>query len=103
MNSKITIEVDFENNNEPTLQIIYRPSDDIRDKLIRAFIEKLQGTSSWCSIFCVGSVEESSVNYASQKWTIKPIPPKSMKGHGESMIEQHNMLFEQGNVDLGHQ
>lgn len=49
MKSRITIEVDFENGNEPVIQIISRSSDDVRDNLIKAFYQKLGG-SSWLKI-----------------------------------------------------
>jgi hypothetical protein len=88
MNSKITIEVDFDNNNEPVFQIIYRPSDDVRDKLIKSFLERLGGDSEWCQIYCTGSVEETAVNYASQRWVIRAIHPKDIRTTGQTMLER---------------
>lgn len=53
MQSKITIEIDFENGNKPVIQIISRNSDDVRDKLISSFLQSLGG-SRWCTIQWVG-------------------------------------------------
>jgi hypothetical protein len=41
MKSRITIEIDFENNNEPFIEVLLHKSDDVRDKIIQAFTEKL--------------------------------------------------------------
>ncbi len=76
MLSKITIEVDFDNQNTPVLQIISRTSDDVRDKLLKNFIEILGG-NQWCKIECQGTMPETSVNYDAQKWIISP---KSIAG-----------------------
>ena len=94
MNSKITIEIDFENGNEPVIQIISRKSDDIRDKLISLFLERLGGFSSWCKITCVTSSvsEEPIKNF--QKWRISPIRKTQFKAEGEALLEQHRLLRE---------
>lgn len=88
MKSRITIEVDFENGNEPSIQIISKDSDDVRDKLIKAFYQKLGG-SSWCSIrfdseyFEIGNPENDF-----KKIIIKPIPDSELKNQAEVMLEQ---------------
>jgi hypothetical protein len=93
MQSKITIEIDFENGNEPVIQIISRQSDDIRDKLIRAFIERLGG-NSWCKIYCqhtVGHDEPEERRF--RRWKISPITNAQLKEEGEAMIEQQRVEF----------
>lgn len=45
MKSRITIEMDF-NSLEPVIQVDARASDDVRDKLIQVFFEKLKGEST---------------------------------------------------------
>lgn len=50
MNSRITIEVDFENNNTPVIQVVSQDSDDTRDKLIAHFLEGRQSLSRWLTI-----------------------------------------------------
>lgn len=41
MKSRITIEIDFENNNSPYLNILHIHSDDVRDKLLKNFLEQI--------------------------------------------------------------
>lgn len=50
MKSRISIEVDFNNNNQAVLKILHQNSDDVRDKLLSSFLEKFGGDSSWCRI-----------------------------------------------------
>lgn len=50
MKSKITIELDFENGNRPYIQIYQHDSDDVRDRLLKSFLEELGDRSMWCKI-----------------------------------------------------
>lgn len=43
MKSRITIDVDYDN--QPCILIDYQESDDVRDKLVKRFIEGFGGTS----------------------------------------------------------
>lgn len=96
MKSRITIEVDFENGNEPTIQIISRNSDDIRDNLIKAFYQKL-GSSSWCKIQFVQDVLDEQVASTDgfiegfKRIFITPIPQEHLKKEAEIMLEQFGM------------
>jgi hypothetical protein len=92
MQSKITIEVDFENGNEPVIQIISRNTDDIRDKLIRFFIERLGGDSSWCKIYCQTTYEGDVDKF--QRWKISPINAAQFKEEAEAMLEQSRLIDE---------
>lgn len=68
MNSRISIEVNFENKNLPVIQVITRASDDVRDQLLRSFIQSLQHTSRWCTIKYIGEANEDG-----QRWYISPV------------------------------
>lgn len=92
MLSKIKIEVDFDHNNEPIIEILYRQSDDVRDKLIRSFIDKLGQVSSWCEIHCANAIQETDVNYAVQRWVIKPIEPKHLEERAFIINEQVRLI-----------
>ena len=79
MKSKITIEVDFDNNNLPVIQILSQDSDDVRDRLIKSFLQSLQHTSRWCKITYCGEAstfEDATVN--KQRWRISPITPNEL-------------------------
>jgi len=72
MKSRITIEVDFENGNLPIIQILSRESDDVRDNLIKQFLQSLQHTSRWCRIEYLTATDDA------YKWAVVPITPKEL-------------------------
>lgn len=78
MKSRITIEVNFEENNLPIIQVLNnRSSDDVRDKLITSFLQSLQHTSRWCKIIYMGnaSIDEKEPIY---RWHIVPVTPQQI-------------------------
>lgn len=94
MKSRITIEVDFDNANEPVLQIISRDSDDVRDNLIRAFYQKL-GSSSWCKIIFTQHYNDvSNPENDFKRITITPITEKKLKDEADIMLEQFRVSDE---------
>jgi hypothetical protein len=93
MKSRITIEVDFQNGNEPTIQILSRNSDDVRDNLIRSFYQKL-GNSSWCKIwFKQDHWEDNNPNdeRSFKRIYITPIPQEDLKKEADIMLAQYDM------------
>ncbi len=73
MKSRITIEVDFENGNQPVIQIMQGFSDDVRDSLVKSFLQKLNG-SSFCKIQYVGSNQGETPETTYNRIFIWPIP-----------------------------
>jgi hypothetical protein len=75
MLSRITIALDFENGNQPVIKIQHYPqSDDLRDSLIGAFFEKLNG-STICTINRIDNIPEGSQKFNSYNtWVINPLP-----------------------------
>lgn len=57
MKSRITIEVDYDNGNRPIIQILHVESPDVRDGLIKSFLQSFGGQSSWCKIQFSGTNE----------------------------------------------
>ncbi len=89
MKSRITIEVDYENGNQPVIQIIHKKSEDVRDGLLTAFLQSLQGTSSWLQIKWEHSHQDyqnSENNFS--RILIRPIIPKELKDQSEIMANQ---------------
>ena len=85
MKSRITIEVDFNNGNQPVLQILKSDnSDDVRDKLLSHFTEQLGG-SSWCQI----KWDENQPPTDFQRIFIAPIKESQLKEQAEIMMEQY--------------
>lgn len=69
MKSRITIEVDFDSNNEAILSLNLHKSDDVRDKLLQSFIEKFAHQRAWCLAYYMGESTTGSVYH------IKPLTP----------------------------
>ena len=82
MKSRITIEVNFEENNLPIIQIMSQQSDDVRDKLLQSFLQSLQHTSRWCKILYMGNRSVYNPNVAEidhiHSWHIIPLAPKDI-------------------------
>lgn len=84
MKSRITIEVDFDNNNLPVIQVLSQNSDDVRDKLLQSFLQSLQHTSRWCRIEYIGNFgglaenPVTSLPFEFHKWNIRPIVPDEL-------------------------
>lgn len=72
MRSRITIEVDFENGNQPVIMVNYQPSDDVRDKLLGTFLEKFGAQSAWARVDYMGETEKDKRIY------ISPIAPEDL-------------------------
>jgi hypothetical protein len=88
MKSRITIEVDFDNGNQPIIQILKTNSDDVRDKLVQSFTEQV-GCSSWLQIKWVGGCTSAEPNSPMfERIHISPIKPENLKEQGEIMIKQ---------------
>jgi len=96
MKSRITIEVDFDNQNAPVIQILSRDSTDVRDSLIKAFYQSLGG-SSWCKIeFRQHIPDEQLVDNSGfvegfKRIFISPIPDADLKKEADIMLEQHRV------------
>jgi hypothetical protein len=91
MKSRITIEVDFENGNQPTIQIVSKSSDDVRDRLIQSFYQKLGGCSSWCKIQFIQDVMDEDPERAFKRIYITPITEQELKKEADVMLEQYRL------------
>lgn len=75
MKSRITVEIDFDNNNQPVIRIMQKESDDVRDTLITAFLQRLQG-GCWLKIKAVHYGVELDSRFT--QWKISPIIPSEL-------------------------
>lgn len=88
MKSKITIEVDFDHNNQPIIQILQATSDDVRDKLLSHFCQQFAG-SSWCTIKWVAqSPDKENENAFFNRIHIAPIKESEFEEQAKIMLEQ---------------
>ena len=69
MKSRITIEVNYDQNRQPMLQIIQEDSQDVRDGLVADFLQSLGHTSRWLKIEFKLWDEQNQKRW----WTISPI------------------------------
>jgi hypothetical protein len=83
MLSRITIEVAFDRNNLPVIQIIETPSPDVRDKLLSHFLQSLQHTSRWCRIEYLAEDSRGRI------WQIHPITPQDIPEELKLMTATH--------------
>lgn len=75
MKSRVSIDVD--QDNQPIIKIEYSPSEDVRDKLVKKFLETFEGESCWANFAFTHS--EGNVLGHSQIALIRPMEPKEIK------------------------
>lgn len=71
MKSRITIDVD--SNNQPIIKIEYEHSEDVRDKLVKRFLEGFEDASTFANFYVFSSTEGKTSSY------IRPIGKKKAK------------------------
>lgn len=85
MKSRITIEVDFDNNNLPFIQVVNNhQSPDVRDKLITQFRQMLGGRSRWLRV----DFPEFHQDPESVMMTLHPITEDQFKHEGQCMLDR---------------
>lgn len=81
MKSKITIEIDHDN--QPIIVIEYLPSLDVRDTLVKRFLETFGGKSEYASFRFV----YTPASFEGSKARVRPIAPREMEGAAQNIIE----------------
>lgn len=100
MKSRITIEVDFENGNQPVLQILNYSSLDVRDKLLSVFIEGLGASPRWLKIEYAGQLD-AGINEKANKWLIRPIKHEQLTEEASLMYAWLNINPDEGMLYRG--
>lgn len=80
MKSKITIDLDWDN--QPIIKIEYNESDDVRDKMVKRFLETFGGDSCWALFNFANTVDNLTANRNAK---LRPIPPSELKNYYENM------------------
>jgi hypothetical protein len=90
MKSKITIEIDWDN--QPIICINYFHSEDVRDSLVKRFLETFGGDSCIAHFSFFNAI---NTEYVNSRATIRPMSPKDLardsgfyKGQIENAIER---------------
>lgn len=87
MTSKITIEVNL-STYMPYIRVIHDPkSDDVRDKLIKEFIDKLDSLSFWARIQFMSNSDDRNTFH------IIPLEPMDLEEHGKIMSKNSVEYF----------
>lgn len=82
MDSRISIKGDFVENT-PYIDVVYNPSDDSRDEMVKAFTEKLEHTSAWAHI----EWQTPTDSNGRMNFRIVPIPPHKLE-HNISQMQE---------------
>jgi hypothetical protein len=78
MKSKITIDLDIDN--QPIVKIDFQPSDDVRDKMVKRFLETFGHSSVWCRWEYQNQVEDGSTSI------LRPISPERLIQEGKEIL-----------------
>ena len=81
MKSRITIEIDHDN--QPIIQIQYEESPDVRDKLVKRFLESFGGSSCWATFYFSQNSEYGDISAS-----IRPIHPTNLPEAVKPMIAE---------------
>lgn len=97
MKSRVTIDVDFDN--QPVLKIEYVPSEDVRDKLVKKFLESFGGESRWAEFYFINDSQQLSKAVHGQANSIalvRPLSPHEMIGQRlniNRMVDAHEKMI----------
>lgn len=80
MKSKIAIDLDFDN--QPIIEINYLPSEDVRDKMIKKFLESFGVSSVWARLKYEGE----------NLCILRPVPPEELDKNAREMGNLSLML-----------
>lgn len=80
MKSKIQIDLDWDN--QPIIKIEYVPSDDVRDKMVKRFLETFGG-DYLATFFFDNNAQELANGTANKRATLRPLPSQDYKYHAD--------------------
>jgi hypothetical protein len=87
MKSRVSVDVDIDN--QPIIKVEYTPSDDVRDKLVKTFLETFGSGSSWTRITFQYVPDAPVIN---NTIFIRPIPPRALGKESEEMNNMHIIM-----------
>ncbi len=97
MKSKISIDVDYDN--QPIIKIEYLPSEDVRDKLVKKFLETFGADSVFCT-----HIFEHELPDGYKRTIIRPISPFEdyYKDLEKVMVEKmsEELVFKNGEAHI---
>jgi len=95
MYSRISIKGDF-TENTPYIDVVYNPSDDSRDEMVKVFAEKLEYTSCWAHlVWQPGTDNNGRFNFRAY-----PIAPHQLEDQIKQMQEASRVWKEHCNSSI---
>lgn len=79
MKSKVQIDIDWDNL--PCISLEHNQSEDVRDKMVKRFMESFSGLSSFCLVSFVNHNLDSN-----QKVIIRPLRPEDLEGYKDAYL-----------------
>jgi len=89
MKSRISIDVD--QDNQPIIKIDHVHSADVRDKLVKKFLEAFGTMSSWCKVDFNPIYQDPSRDWDVNTVHIRPISPAELPEHIAGMAESETL------------
>lgn len=80
MKSRVSIDVD--QDNQPIIKIEYIPSEDVRDKLVKKFLESFGSVSAWARTIYLHNPDAPVIN---NTMIIRPIPANELLSNSKEM------------------
>jgi hypothetical protein len=90
MKSKITIDVD--EDNAPIIKVEYVPSEDVRDKLVKKFLEDFGSAFCWARAKYIYSSDAPVIN---NTVIIRPIQLGQLEEEAQEMISLKKLMAPQ--------
>jgi len=87
MKSRISIDVD--EDNQPVIKIEYSPSEDVRDKLVKKFLETFGSASAWARTSYLHVPDAPVLN---NTMLIRPIPSYEMGDQSQEMAKMFSFM-----------
>ncbi len=95
MKSRISIDVDHDN--QPIIKIGYYPSEDVRDKLVKKFLETFGGDSCWARFY----YDPANAEIPYREAAIRPICNYDLPEESKIMMEAGQAQLKEREWALG--
>lgn len=85
MRSRITIDLDFDN--QPIIRIDYFSSEDVRDKMVKKFLETFTG-GCWAKF----NFTEQNTEYVNSSAIVRPIKSEELASEAKSLKDWSDII-----------
>lgn len=96
MKSKLTI--DLAEDNQPIIRIEYNPSEDVRDKMVKRFLETFGGASCWARFQYIDWAYAPDNPILNRVAELRPLSPDQLQENGKEMSNMGDYYVENQTV-----